>query len=60
MGGWERGWQEKETTFLEYLLCVSTYVHPYCGSAVRNLPAMQETTRCGFDPWVRNIPWKRV
>ena len=23
---------------------------------VKNLPAMQET---GFDPWVRQIPWRR-
>ena len=21
---------------------------------------MQETKRCGFDPWVRKIPWKRA
>ena len=20
---------------------------------------MQETKRCGFDPWVRKIPWRR-
>ena len=26
------------------------------GSAVENLPAMQETQRSGFDPWVRKIP----
>ena len=24
---------------------------------VKNLPAMQETKRCRFDPWVGNIPW---
>ena len=28
---------------------------------VKNLPAMQETQkRCGFDPWVRKIPWRRA
>ena len=26
------------------------------GSAVENLPAMQETQRSGFVPWVRKIP----
>ena len=30
---------------------------------VKNLPAVQETClqhrRCGFDPWVRKIPWRR-
>ena len=26
------------------------------GSAVENPPAMQG---CGFDPWVRKIPWSR-
>ena len=26
---------------------------------VKNLPAVQETQRWGFDPWVRNIPWRR-
>ena len=29
-------------------------------SAVKNLPAMQETCRRhGFDSWVRKIPWRR-
>ena len=26
---------------------------------VKNLPAMQENIRLGFDPWVRKIPWRR-
>ena len=26
---------------------------------VKNPPAMQETRRCGFDPWVGKIPWRR-
>ena len=26
------------------------------GSAVKNPPAVQETQRSGFDPWVRRIP----
>jgi len=29
------------------------------GSAIKNLPAMQETWRCGFYPWVGKIPWRR-
>ena len=29
------------------------------GSAVQNLPAVQETERHGFDPRVRKIPWRR-
>ena len=29
------------------------------GSVVKNLPAMQRWRRCGFDPWVRKIPWRR-
>ena len=28
------------------------------GSVVKNLPAMQEMRRWGFDPWVRKIPWR--
>ena len=30
------------------------------GSAVKNLPAMQELNcrRHGFDPWVKKIPWR--
>ena len=29
-------------------------------SAVKNLPAMQETRqKCGLHPWVRKIPWRR-
>ena len=60
LGRWERGWQEKENTFLKYLLCVSTYLCAYCGSVVRNLLQCRRRTRCGLDPWVRNIAWKRV
>ena len=27
---------------------------------VKNLPASAEDVkRCGFDPWVRKIPWRR-
>ena len=29
------------------------------GSVVKNLPAMQETWRHRFNPWVRKIPWRR-
>ena len=29
------------------------------GTVVKNYPAMQETQRCGFYPWVRKIPWRR-
>ena len=28
-------------------------------SAVEKPYAMQETWRCGFDPWVRKSPWRR-
>ena len=28
-------------------------------SEAKNPPAVQETPRCGFDPWVRKIPWRR-
>ena len=28
--------------------------------AVKNLPANAgDVKRCGFDPWVRKIPWRR-
>ena len=27
---------------------------------VKNLPAKQETKRCGFNPCVRKIPWRRA
>ena len=27
---------------------------------VNNPPAMQETQRCRFDPWVGKIPWRRA
>ena len=30
------------------------------GSAVKNPPAMQETQRSGFDPWVRKIALEEV
>ena len=30
------------------------------GSVVENSPTMQEPQRCGFDPWVGKIPWKRA
>ena len=38
------------------------YVHfvgfPEC-SVVKNSPANGRCRRCGFNPWVRNIPWSR-
>ena len=27
---------------------------------VKNPPANAENMRCGFDPWVRKIPWRRT
>jgi len=29
------------------------------GSVIKNLTEMQGTQRCGFNPWVGKIPWKR-
>ena len=29
------------------------------GVVVRNLPANAGDRRCGFDPWVEKIPWRR-
>ena len=28
------------------------------GSKVKNPPARQEPQACGFDPWVKKIPWR--
>ena len=30
------------------------------GLMVKNLPAMREPHRCGFDLWVKKIPWRRT
>ena len=30
------------------------------GSGVKNPPANAGDMRCGFDPWVRKIPWRRA
>ena len=27
---------------------------------VKNLPANAGDMKCGFDPWVRKIPWRRA
>ena len=27
---------------------------------LKNLPANAEDMRCGFDPWIRKIPWRRT
>ena len=35
-------------------------IHFPSGSVVKNPPAVQETQRSGFDPWVRKIPWRRA
>jgi len=29
------------------------------GSAVKNVLAMRRHRRCGFNPWVGKIPWRR-
>ena len=45
--------------------CQELYILPSCLWAslvtqlVKNLPAMWETWRPGFDPWVGKIPWRR-
>ena len=59
-------WRERcEHDGRDSLLCVRVFslqqgrYFPH-GSAVENLPAMQETCRrCRFDPWVGKIPWRR-
>ena len=43
-------------TLYEYIL---NYMGFPVGSAVKNLPAMQETLRCRFDPWVKKVPETR-
>ena len=30
------------------------------GSVVKNLFAIKEIRRHGFDPWIRKIPWRRA
>ena len=30
------------------------------GTSVKNLPANAGIMRCGFNPWVRKIPWRRA
>ena len=39
----------------------SQLINGFLGCAVvKNLPANdEELKKCGFDPWVRNIPWRR-
>ena len=32
----------------------------FCGSAVKNPSAVQEMQETQFNPWVRNIPWRRA
>ena len=43
-------------TLYEYIL---NYMGCPGGSAVKNLPVMQETLRCRFDPWVKKIPGRK-
>ena len=39
--------------------CFQKLVPTLMAQLVKNLPAMQETCkRHGFDPWVRQIPWR--
>ena len=33
---------------------------PGGGAVVKNMPAMQQTQRHRFDPWVGEIPWRRT
>ena len=39
--------------------CVYICMGIPAGSVVKNLPAVQETRRLQFDPWVGKIPWRR-
>ena len=42
--------------FLSYVI----FFNYSSGSAVKNLPSVQETQRDGFIPWVGKIPWRRA
>ena len=48
-------------------VCVNVYTHTHTymwvsevALVVKNLPANAEDLRCGIDPWVRKIPWRKV
>ena len=43
--------------------CIYIFIFPGdfpSGYMVKNKPAMQETERREFDPWVGKIPWRRA
>ena len=41
-----------------------SHSHPFWASQVawwvKNPPAVQESRRCGFDPWVGKVPWRKA
>ena len=51
---WLRDWIELNWTELNGRLIIS----PPGVSVLKNLPG-KRSRRCGFDPWVSEIPWKR-
>ena len=52
--------------FIHKNMCVCVYIYVYThmgfpgGSVVKNLFAIKEIRRHGFDPWIRKIPWRRA
>ena len=47
-----------------YCVCIHIYIYVLVRgfpghSVVKNLSPMQATQGCGFNPWVKKIPWNR-
>ena len=55
-GSWILGWDVLKREWNIFYQIIRPESFPI-GSAVKNLPAMQEIL--GFNPWVRKIPWRK-
>ena len=51
--------KKKKTFFLMGSIIICLHGASQVVLVVKNPPAVQENRRCGFDPWVRKIPWRR-
>ena len=48
------------TAYMHINSCIYVHLEAYQVALMVNPPAIAGDMRCGFDPWVRNIPWRRA
>ena len=54
--------QLRKNIYTHVCMCVYIYIYGFPGGTSSKEPACQckRLRKCGFDPWIRKIPWRRA